>query len=233
MRLVALLNPAGAADAGSAADAGHWRELARAAERGRFDAVWVGDRLAADPAAERPAGGLEPLTLLAALAGATSRIGLLASASTTFHEPFHLARMIASLDHISHGRIGWHVAVSGSGRPRRATSAPTRRSSAASATSAPRSSSTWPRSCGTVLARPCCAARVGAGPGTDPRGRPPRTVLQGARTLDGPPPAAGLAGPGRQRGRVGGEHRVRGPLRGDRVHGVDVGVPARRRSPGP
>ena len=114
MRLVALLNPAGAADAGSAADAGHWRELARAAERGRFDAVWVGDRLAADPAAERPAGGLEPLTLLAALAGATSRIGLLASASTTFHEPFHLARMIASLDHISHGRIGWHVAVSGS-----------------------------------------------------------------------------------------------------------------------
>lgn len=113
LRLAALLNGAGpdrAADAGSAADVGHWLDLARTAERGRFDAVWVGDRLAAD----RPTGGLEPLTLLAAVAGQTSHVGLVASASTTFHEPFHLARMTASLDHISHGRAGWHVAVSGS-----------------------------------------------------------------------------------------------------------------------
>lgn len=110
MRLAARLTAGGAADAGPAADVAHWQELARTAERGRLDAVWLGDRLAAD----HPTGGLEPLTLLAALASATSRIGLVASASTTFHEPFHLARMVASLDHISHGRAGWHVAVSGS-----------------------------------------------------------------------------------------------------------------------
>lgn len=51
----------------------------------------------------------EPFTLLSALAGVTERIGLVATASTTYEEPFHVARRFASLDHISGGRTGWNV----------------------------------------------------------------------------------------------------------------------------
>ena len=51
----------------------------------------------------------EPFTLLSALAGVTSRIGLVATASTTFDEPYHVARRFASLDHISGGRAGWNI----------------------------------------------------------------------------------------------------------------------------
>lgn len=51
----------------------------------------------------------EPFTLLSALAGVTERIGLVATASTTYDEPFHVARRFASLDHISGGRAGWNV----------------------------------------------------------------------------------------------------------------------------
>jgi alkanesulfonate monooxygenase SsuD/methylene tetrahydromethanopterin reductase-like flavin-dependent oxidoreductase (luciferase family) len=51
----------------------------------------------------------EPFTLLSALAGATERIGLIATASTTFDEPYHIARRFASLDHISGGRAGWNI----------------------------------------------------------------------------------------------------------------------------
>jgi FMN-dependent oxidoreductase (nitrilotriacetate monooxygenase family) len=55
---------------------------------------------------------LEPITLLSAIAGATSRIGLGATASTSFFEPYNLARQFASLDHISHGRAAWNVVTS-------------------------------------------------------------------------------------------------------------------------
>ena len=55
---------------------------------------------------------LEPLTLLSSLAGATERIGLVSTVSATFFTPFHAARMLASLDHISGGRIGWNVVTS-------------------------------------------------------------------------------------------------------------------------
>src|SRR5262249_60559881 len=51
----------------------------------------------------------EPFTLLSALAAVTERIGLVATASTTFDEPFHIARRFASLDHISGGRAGWNI----------------------------------------------------------------------------------------------------------------------------
>src|SRR6185312_17435212 len=51
----------------------------------------------------------EPLTLLPALAVVTERLGLIATASTTFDEPYHVARKFASLDHISNGRAGWNV----------------------------------------------------------------------------------------------------------------------------
>ena len=55
----------------------------------------------------------EPLTLLAALAAVTERIGLVATASTSYNEPFHVARKFASLDHISGGRAGWNLVTSG------------------------------------------------------------------------------------------------------------------------
>src|SRR5258708_15092583 len=55
------------------------------------------------------ATSFEPLTLLSALAMVTERIGLIATASTTFDEPYHIARRFASLDHISGGRAGWNV----------------------------------------------------------------------------------------------------------------------------
>ncbi|MFW8696503.1 LLM class flavin-dependent oxidoreductase, partial [Mesorhizobium japonicum] len=51
----------------------------------------------------------EPFTFLSALAGATEHIGLIATASTTFDEPYHIARRFASLDHISGGRAGWNI----------------------------------------------------------------------------------------------------------------------------
>jgi FMN-dependent oxidoreductase (nitrilotriacetate monooxygenase family) len=59
--------------------------------------------------AQAPRNWLEPLTTLAALAGATSRIGLIATCSTTYTEPFNLARQFASIDHISNGRVGWNI----------------------------------------------------------------------------------------------------------------------------
>jgi alkanesulfonate monooxygenase SsuD/methylene tetrahydromethanopterin reductase-like flavin-dependent oxidoreductase (luciferase family) len=62
-----------------------------------------------DDAARAPRTWLEPVTVLAALAGVTSRIGLIATCSTTYTEPFNLARQFASLDHISGGRVGWNI----------------------------------------------------------------------------------------------------------------------------
>ena len=84
-------------------------------ERGRFDAFFMADHLAVlnmPMAALRrsaTATSFEPLTLLSALAMVTERIGLVATASTTFDEPYHIARRFASLDHISAGRAGWNV----------------------------------------------------------------------------------------------------------------------------
>jgi FMN-dependent oxidoreductase (nitrilotriacetate monooxygenase family) len=84
-------------------------------ERGRFDGFFMADHLAV---LNMPVQGLqrsatvtsfEPLTLLSALAMVTERIGLIATASTTFDEPYHIARRFASLDHISNGRAGWNV----------------------------------------------------------------------------------------------------------------------------
>ena len=89
-------------------------DLARTAERGLFDAVYLADSLAVRGRPEATAaGGLEPLTLLTALATATEHVGLIGTASTTFYEPYILARTLASLDHISHGRAGWNVAAGG------------------------------------------------------------------------------------------------------------------------
>ena len=59
--------------------------------------------------AQAPRSWLEPITTLAALAGATRHIGLIATCSTTYTEPFNLARQFASIDHISNGRVGWNI----------------------------------------------------------------------------------------------------------------------------
>ena len=91
-------------------DIRYYTDLAQKAEAGCFDSVFLADTLAAgDDIASAPRIWLEPLTALAALAGATRRIGLIATCSTTYTEPFNLARQFASLDHITGGRVGWNI----------------------------------------------------------------------------------------------------------------------------
>lgn len=85
-------------------------EIAAAAERAKFDLLFMGDNLYGDPHAHPSyTSRLEPLTMLAALAVTTQRIGLGATASTTYGDPFTVARAFASLDHISNGRAGWNA----------------------------------------------------------------------------------------------------------------------------
>ncbi|MEU3721462.1 LLM class flavin-dependent oxidoreductase [Streptomyces sp. NPDC031705] len=94
-------------------DVRYFQELARTAERGRLDSIFFADGLALWGKARHNAlGGFEPLTLLSAIAAVTEHIGLIATASTTFDEPYHLARAFASLDHISGGRAGWNIVTS-------------------------------------------------------------------------------------------------------------------------
>jgi FMN-dependent oxidoreductase (nitrilotriacetate monooxygenase family) len=91
-------------------DVEHYKNLARIAERGKLDSVFLADGpVLWSNIGRRPAGALEPTVLLTALAGATSHIGLIATASTTYNEPYNLARRFASLDHISAGRAGWNI----------------------------------------------------------------------------------------------------------------------------
>lgn len=88
----------------------HYKRLARVAERGRLDSLFLADSpVLWNSIGRRPSGTLEPTVLLTALAGATDHIGLIATASTTYNEPFNLARRFASLDHISGGRAGWNI----------------------------------------------------------------------------------------------------------------------------
>jgi FMN-dependent oxidoreductase (nitrilotriacetate monooxygenase family) len=94
----------------AATNLAYWINLAQIAERGTFDSVFLADGPALwGHARYRPGGSLEPTLLLTALAGATSRIGLIATASTTYNDPYNLARRFASLDHISGGRAGWNI----------------------------------------------------------------------------------------------------------------------------
>jgi FMN-dependent oxidoreductase (nitrilotriacetate monooxygenase family) len=93
----------------------HLRRFIQTLERAKFDAFFMADHLAV---LNMPVEALkrshtvtsfEPFTLLAALSGVTERIGLVATASTTFDLAFHIARRFASLDHISGGRAGWNI----------------------------------------------------------------------------------------------------------------------------
>ncbi|MEU0375045.1 LLM class flavin-dependent oxidoreductase [Streptomyces sp. NPDC006283] len=95
-------------------DLSYFQELARTAERGKLDSLFLADGLTLWGSARYNAvGGFEPLTLLSALSVATERIGLIATVSTTFNEPYHVARKFASLDHLSGGRAGWNIVTSG------------------------------------------------------------------------------------------------------------------------
>lgn len=126
MHLAAFLYPTGyhvgawrhrdvPADAG--VNLAHYVELARAAEEACFDLLFLADGLGfkgsdlevLSRTALRYVSQMEPLTLLSALATRTDRIGLMASASTTYSAPFTLARQFASLDHLSGGRAAWNL----------------------------------------------------------------------------------------------------------------------------
>lgn len=98
---------------GSPTDIEWFTWIAKTAEQGLFDMFFVGDALATSVhRLPSTMSRLEPLTLLSALAVQTKHIGLAATASTTFDQPFHLARALASIDHISHGRSAWNVVTS-------------------------------------------------------------------------------------------------------------------------
>ena len=106
--------------ADAAMDIDFYVHLARRAEQGLFDLVFLADGLALRQRDEPPGSlcrsnqnvELEPLTMLSAVAMMTKRIGLIATASTTYNEPYHVARQFASLDHISRGRAGWNIVTS-------------------------------------------------------------------------------------------------------------------------
>src|SRR6266496_6827715 len=93
----------------------HLKRFAQTLERGKFDAFFMADHMAV---LNMPLDALkrshtvtsfEPFTLLSALSQVTERIGLVATGSTTFDAPYHIARRFASLDHLSNGRAGWNI----------------------------------------------------------------------------------------------------------------------------
>ncbi|KTC02968.1 nitrilotriacetate monooxygenase [Pseudomonas syringae ICMP 11168] len=112
--VAAWRHPEVPADAGL--DFKHYRHVARVAEAAKFDALFVADSVAAATGdiASRMARSdhFEPLTLLSALSAVTEHIGLIATATTTYNEPYHVARKFASLDHLSGGRAGWNLVTS-------------------------------------------------------------------------------------------------------------------------
>lgn len=104
---------------GAAVDIDYFRRIVQLAESGKLDFFFLADTPAArtenlDKWTHAPLymNMLEPITLLSAIAGSTSHIGLGATASTSFYEPYNIARLYASLDHISHGRAAWNVVTS-------------------------------------------------------------------------------------------------------------------------
>lgn len=116
--VAAWLDPRSQIDAGS--NAAHYLELARTAERGKFDLIFLADSLAIRQGDLKAQGRwpqymayFEPLTLLSAMSAVTSHVGLVATASTSYTEPFNLARYFGSLDHLSGGRAGWNIVTTG------------------------------------------------------------------------------------------------------------------------
>ena len=110
----------GAAQAEGDLDLDMYLSLARTAERGCFDIIFLADgySIKDDGLTPQAASSLstvthfEPLTLLGILATVTRHVGLIVTGSTTYNHPYDLARRIATLDHISNGRVGWNVITS-------------------------------------------------------------------------------------------------------------------------
>ena len=115
--VAAWLHPDAQIDAGT--NFRHYAEITQTAERGKFDLMFVADAVATrDGKIEalrrwpQYMAYFDPLTLLPALAAVTTHVGLCATATTSYNEPYHIARKFASLDHISGGRAGWNVVTS-------------------------------------------------------------------------------------------------------------------------
>ena len=111
------LHPEAQIDAGTNVE--HYIELAQTAERAKFDLMFLADALATrdgnlEALSRWPQymAYFEPITLLSAIASVTRHIGLVSTATTSYNEPYNVARKYASLDHISHGRAGWNVVTS-------------------------------------------------------------------------------------------------------------------------
>lgn len=106
--------------ANSGVDIGHYAHLAALAEGAAFHFIFLADSpslMEQDHATLARVSrnyGFEPFTLLSALSSRTQHIGLVATATTTYHQPYHLARMLASLDHLSQGRAAWNIVTSAS-----------------------------------------------------------------------------------------------------------------------
>ena len=100
-------------DARNLTDVKHFQWLAQLAERGRLDSVFFADGLAVGARIKHNTQAIfEPITLLTAMAVVTEHVGLIATASTGYLNPYTLARSFASLDHISNGRAGWNIVTS-------------------------------------------------------------------------------------------------------------------------
>lgn len=93
-------------------------EIAEMAEAAKLDSLFFGDIVHASATMRGDTmmnGFYEPMTTLAAIAARTSHIGLIGTMSTSLYEPYNVARLLASLDHISNGRAGWNIVTSGDG----------------------------------------------------------------------------------------------------------------------
>jgi FMN-dependent oxidoreductase (nitrilotriacetate monooxygenase family) len=91
----------------------YYQRLAQTAERGKMDSIFLAEKYRLLKTVQyRVIPQMEVFTLLAAISAVTNRIGLTATASTTYNEPYHIARKFASLDHISGGRAGWNIVTS-------------------------------------------------------------------------------------------------------------------------
>jgi len=99
-----------AADPRAFIDVGHYVRVAQIAEAACFDAVFLADNASIIEQIDfRPITALEPTVLLSAIAAATTHIGVIGTASTSYNEPFNIARRFATLDHVSGGRAGWNI----------------------------------------------------------------------------------------------------------------------------
>ena len=94
-------------------DVRFYAEMAQKAEAAKMDSIFLADQLSlGEDAGQAARTWLEPITTLTAVSMATERIGLIGTCSTTYTEPFNLARQFASLDHISNGRAAWNIVTS-------------------------------------------------------------------------------------------------------------------------